>query len=393
MKFSMPCRRSLKRHIWVAGIAATTALLVACGGGGGDTSGGTGNSGTTSSVSGPINGFGSIIVNGVRFDDSSAKVILNDEESGRAEDLKLGMVASIEGIKDENGTTGRADSISVSSYVQGPISDTPSGDRFTVLGITVTVNARTLYEDVAGFSGLARNDTVEVHGLPNATGGVTATRIEKKTTTEVRLTGNAENVTASNFQINGITVEYQPDDLHNLSASVTEGMLVRVRGTAESATLVDATRVSQVRLNPSMPDGLEVEIKGYITRFVSTADFDVSGQAATLAADAEIEGPLALNTLVEVEGVLNDGVLVAKEVKQEDDTVEQEYEMHAAIANLDEVSRTFTVRDGTITVQWNDSTVFDELSENDLVNNLQVEIKGEMVNGILMATRIKQDDD
>ena len=53
-------------------LLAAFALLTGCGGGGGVDSGGTG---VTPSVSaGPITGFGSVIVAGVRFDDSTATV-------------------------------------------------------------------------------------------------------------------------------------------------------------------------------------------------------------------------------------------------------------------------------------------------------------------------------
>jgi hypothetical protein len=65
----------------IGGVAA----LSGCGGGGGDVGVGTGtgvasvgSGGTGSFSSGAITGFGSIIVNGVRFDDSQARVTDDD---------------------------------------------------------------------------------------------------------------------------------------------------------------------------------------------------------------------------------------------------------------------------------------------------------------------------
>ncbi len=62
-------KTSLKRLM--AGLcAASTALLVACGGGGSD---GTSSAAPAAQYEGTVTGFGSVIVNGVRFDDSQAQ--------------------------------------------------------------------------------------------------------------------------------------------------------------------------------------------------------------------------------------------------------------------------------------------------------------------------------
>lgn len=72
-----------------------TALLPACGGGGtglaGISSGGTG-----SFTTGVVVGLGSVIVNGIRYDDRSATVRLNGGV-GQPGDLQLGMVVRIQG--------------------------------------------------------------------------------------------------------------------------------------------------------------------------------------------------------------------------------------------------------------------------------------------------------
>lgn len=400
MNFARPTSRLTTRHFLFAGVAAAAAVLVACGGGGGGTpsagaAAGTGSAVTRASFSGPITGFGSIIVNGVRIDDSSAQITLDDDNSGADTDLKLGMIVQVEGEKDASGVTGKATSISTRSFVQGPISAAPAGNQFTILGTTVTVSANTLYEGVSGFSGLAANDTVEVHGIANGSGGVDATRVEKKSTADVRLTGTVQNVTASSFQINGITVQYQASNLFDLPNGLTNGMLVRVKGTASGATTAVASKVRQVRLTPEARESQEMELKGIVTRFVSSADFDVNGQAVTLAAGAKVSGTVALNARVGVDGKVTNGVLVAKDVEVEDETRENEYEFHTLIANLDTTAKTFTVRNGAITVRWDDATSFDTSlpqREGSLGNSVKVDVKGKMSGGVLLATRIKRDD-
>ena len=77
---------------WAQGglIAAGLAMLVvACGGG-------VGSGGTGGFASGPISGFGSVIVNGVRFDDTFATVVDGDGTTRTRDDLRLGMTVDID---------------------------------------------------------------------------------------------------------------------------------------------------------------------------------------------------------------------------------------------------------------------------------------------------------
>ncbi|MEZ5738630.1 MAG: hypothetical protein R3E68_03630 [Burkholderiaceae bacterium] len=80
-------------------------LLAGCGGGSevlGPGSGGTGTSVTTTAV-GPISGFGSVIVNGVRYDDSLARVSDERGTTLSRSQLRLGMMVQIRG--SSNATT------------------------------------------------------------------------------------------------------------------------------------------------------------------------------------------------------------------------------------------------------------------------------------------------
>jgi hypothetical protein len=386
--------------LWAA-VIVLTLLLIACGGGAGGTGGsfaGVGSGGTGASYSGPVSGFGSIIVNGVRIDDSGATVTLDDDNTdGRNTDLRLGMMVEVEGERDSGGATGKATSIASRSYVQGGISAVDAGaNRFTVLGVTVTVTSRTAYEGVAGIAALAANDTVEVHGMVNGSGGLTATRVEKKAaTSEVRLTGAVQTFDATAFIINGVTVQYQPADLVDLPNGISAGMLVRVKGTMSGAA-IDATRVRQVRLAPAIKEGRLLEVEGYVTRFSSATNFEVNGIAVTVPAGAKVEGTVALGSRVEVEGTIVNNVLSAAKVETRDDSAVDDvaYEVHDLISNLDLLGKTFTMRNGTVTVKWDSATIFDSSllgGAAALVNGLKVEVRGKMSGNVLLATRIKLD--
>src|SRR5690349_10437722 len=79
------------------GACALALLVVAgCGGDGGVDSGGTGAS-PQSFASGPITGFGSVIVAGVHFDESSAQVQDADGNTRPASGLQLGMTVDVRG--------------------------------------------------------------------------------------------------------------------------------------------------------------------------------------------------------------------------------------------------------------------------------------------------------
>ena len=74
---------------WLQGLLFLAAgVLAGCGGGG---EGGVGTGGTGTYALGTITGFGSIIVNGVRFDDSAASVLDDDDATRSRDELKLGM--------------------------------------------------------------------------------------------------------------------------------------------------------------------------------------------------------------------------------------------------------------------------------------------------------------
>ena len=126
---------------------ATALLLTACGGGGGSSDGGIGGTGGgggggiggTGVAYGTITGFGSVWVNGVRYE-SGSTVFKRDDDNASQSDLRVGMVARVEG----SGTT--ATTISVDSALKGRV-EAVSGDRFTVMGQTVQADAQTAFED------------------------------------------------------------------------------------------------------------------------------------------------------------------------------------------------------------------------------------------------------
>lgn len=389
---------------------ACAFALAACGGGGDSNSGaaptttGSTPAGSTTVAAtvnavttGPISGFGSIIINGVRYDDSAAKVVLDDDNNARSADLRLGMMAQVESQKDANASTARAISIATRSYVQGPISTiSPGINQLTVLGITVTVTPTTVFDNVVGLSVLVLNDRVEIHGIPDASGNLTATRIEKSSATEARLIGTVQNAATGRFTLGGITVLYQPASLIGFS-SVTNGSAVRVKGNLTAANTVTASAIRAINLTAPSANGQLVEVEGIITAFTNPSNFSVNNVAVTVGTGAAVQGVTALGARVEVVGTVTSNVLTATKVEVRNQTqVENEAnELHDAIVSLDLNLRTFTLRNGTVTIKWDNNTVFDPSLANgagSLRTSLRVEVKGRVNGNVLLASRVKLDN-
>src|SRR5215510_6480890 len=115
--------------------AFAACLVAACGGGGGDT-GGTGGTGVAgggaSTVSTGVMTKGSTIVNGVRFEDTTANISIDDTPKTAAA-LQNGMVVKVLGTVNDDGITGTAQRIKALVEVRGIVSPPLASPRSFVL--------------------------------------------------------------------------------------------------------------------------------------------------------------------------------------------------------------------------------------------------------------------
>lgn len=301
--------------------AALPTVLIACGGGGGgggggndggDPGGGIDRGGVTISQ-GPINGFGSVIVNGVRYSTMGA-IITVDDRPGTESELRAGQVVRVEGTVDATGTAGTARSISFNDDVEGPVqSIDPAAARLIVLGQTVQVGRATSFDDSISprsLDGLAVGDRIEVSGLVNADGLISATRIERKppsTTVEVKGVASAVDSNARRLSINLLAVDYSTAQLSNFGAGApANGDLVEAYGSLSVAGVLIATRLERRSASLEGTTDDSADLEGLVTRYVSSVDFDVAGQRVTTTSATAYEGGSAANLVlganVEVEG-------------------------------------------------------------------------------------------
>src|SRR6185295_5021218 len=347
---------------------------------------GCGSGAAAASASGPITGFGSVIVNGVHFDESLAVITDADGTPHHRDDLKLGMTTQIRGsalVVNGNQTRSAADSIVLSNAILGPIEsiDAPAR-KVTVLGQSVDVSSMTVFDDslTGGLTALAVGDVILVYALfDGADSTYSATRIEPKSGAaayELRGVANNLNTSLREFSIGKLRISYAGIDPKKVPLSLANGRLVRLKlQTAMTTGVVNAMQVLDGVNQLGEHD--EVRIEGLISSSGSNGQFTVEGVPVD-AAQAGVSGNagLGVGMRVEVEGTVSSGVLVATKVhsKTQKEVEGEGFELDGSIAALDPVNRTLVVRG--ISVDYSGTVEFRDGTIADMAVGKKVEIKG-----------------
>ncbi|HEY0821859.1 MAG TPA: DUF5666 domain-containing protein [Rhizobacter sp.] len=378
----------------VLALLLLSAVLPGCGG---VDSGGTGQTAENpSTTSGRITGFGSVIVNGIRFDDDGAVVVDDEGVVHPLSDLRLGLVVEVQGRVRGNSGQGTADRIQFGPEIVGPVESVDAaGTRLVVLGQTVRVDADTLFDGFAGgLADVQAGKLVAVHGFYDSSSGVyTATRLENRVSLpHYTLRGRIANLArppARTFTIGAAPIDYGAVPAPSLPP-LADGLLVRVTlGTTPVGGRWVASAVRSAQR--SVPDRNEAQVEGHVSGFVNSADFLVAG----LRVDASGPGvnvrhgtlaDLADGVRVEVDGVMQGGVLVASEVDFKRGGRE-EFELHGAVESVDAATQTLAVRG--VTAVWDGSTRFAGGNAANLVAGARVEVRGAPAGGRLRADMIR----
>lgn len=352
------------------------ALLVSCGG---VDSGGTGTY-----ASGPITGYGSIIVGGVHYDESMA-VIEDETGAPRTRDeLQLGMVTEIQASPPE-GTksmpTATAMAVRFRSEIIGPVDavDAVAG-TLKVLGQSIKIGPTTVFDAqlTGGLAALKLGDIVEVYGqLDISAKRYTATRIQPHAAgSQYKLRGL---VTSVNTTLRTFVIGWQTIDYSQLASGPTPavGQLLRVELNPVKVAGVWVASAIEVGTR-KIPDRDNVEVEGRITSFTSIDSFAVDGIAVETSSDTTFPNGysgIVLGARVEVEGSSVDGTLIATKVSIESDDHggTSPFEISGTIKSLNTGAQTFVLRG--FTVHWSDSTKF-EPNAGGLRNDRKAEVKG-----------------
>ncbi len=297
-----------------------TAALIACRSGGG----GDGQPQTVIAVGAMTQG--SVVVNGVTFDDTGANI--HQDDTGAVPALADGKIVKVKGTISDDGLTGQAQEIEVENEVRGSLTKDGPGP-FVVNGQTVMVDGSTVFAGgVTSLDGLVNTDKVEVHGHRDATGMIHATRVERlggaatPVVDEVRGTVRGVAGTAPNlsFSIGGMpivtnnTTSIGPSD-----ASITDGTLVEVHLSGSTATRIEVEDLEDDEFRHGQ--GQEFEVEGLISELNVQADtLKVGGESVEMNSGTRFEGgikdDLANDVKVEAEGHnrSSGGALIAEKI-------------------------------------------------------------------------------
>jgi len=400
---------------------ASTALFFACSGGGGLADNG-GMSGTGISQ-GAVTSFGSVFVNGVEWDLTSATIEIDGAPADES-DLRLGMVVQINGDLAPTGTTGTAIDIVFDDTIEGPIESNPVDSSpdgleksFMVLGTSIIMNEETTaFDGGASFAGLQENDVVEVSGFIDTANDVVVVRATRirfvgvfgETSSNAELRGLVKDLFkrpdgSGDFSIGTLLVHY--DDSTDFSDLTRESLadedFIEAKGALRMAG--DELDADEIELEiQGLGSGSidDAEIEGFVSNFVSNGSFEVSGTPVDASA-AVFDPPgfvLTNGAQVEVEGRLEDGVLIADTVEDEDET--EDVKIQAAVTSVDLVGRTILVLGITISADGqtrieddrdnDESFGFDDIEAGDWL-----EIRGlwRPNSSTVLAIRIERDTD
>lgn len=388
----------------------SSTVLLACGGGGGDSRSNEGSSTSGPGASAPlvytqgtIEGLGSIHVNGVRFDDSQAQVFDDTGAARSRSDLKLGMLVEVVAPAAQPGVvagslpTTRAQEIRMVSELQGPVTAV-GADTLTVLGQSIRFDARTVFEDGRAAT-LRVGQVVEVYGLRDAQGVLRASRIEVEDDRKdkndrqdhYKLVGavTAHDPAARTFVLGGQLVSYAA--LGAQAGHIADGEQLRV-SFAPQALTGGAWPAAKIKTLSSLSShagqsgghgghgsadnaqGLQADIEGYVTRVDGPRRFVVGGVAVDASNATRFPAVLGVGSMVEVEGHLVNGVVIAREVELEIhiDT-NKGFEIEGVITIVDLSAYTLQVRG--LTVEFAGSR-FKDGSVHNLAAGTKIEVTG-----------------
>ena len=358
-------------------LASLLALgLIGCGSGSSEVAGIDG-SGAPAKIDteGTVDGFGSIIVNGVKYETSKAQVIINGQ-SVMEDNLRAGYRVRIIGSIDDKTKVATADKIEFVPDLVGSITAIDlSAQQITVLNQIVQISNRTLF--AASISpddlrGLKMGDRIQVTGLV-IQNKLFAARVDLSTEVD-QLAGTVSNLNIANqeFTLNGVMVNYSAASLVDISGNqLSNGLYLSVRGQLVGDKL-QATRVQGLTKTIDSQTQ-QFEREGIITRFASTSDFDVNGNKIITNAQTVYEkgtaADLQLGAQIEFKAQRsgNDWLATRIEFEQDDNR-----KLEGAITSIElassgnNVIATGSIQIGSILIKTNAATRYEDKGDNNL---------------------------
>jgi hypothetical protein len=241
------------------------------------------------------------------------------------------MIVSIRGEIDDSTGAAQAGEIRFGVDLEGPIASlNPATGSFVVLGKTVLVDELTVFDE-ATFDTLAVGNVVRVSGQYRSEERIQATHVhrianEYQAGMHMHVKGEVENldIGTQTFSLGGQVCDYSGAALELDGADLANGLYVEVTSTTpmgDGDMILDRVQAKDRDRDRDhlCSSGCDFELEGFITTFVSAAEFEVDEQPVTTTEATEyVNGTadtLALDVKVKVDGTLDaDGILVADRI-------------------------------------------------------------------------------
>lgn len=407
-------------------------VLVGCGGGGGGSAPQAGapvanpqpSAGPSFVKVGAITGFGSVFVDGERFETSSSSTsYLKDDVDVDEDDFEIGMIVRVRGSSQNASGEWIADDVEFDEELTGPV-DSVAGDSFVALGQTVLVSDDTNFDDGLRLSDLSPGDIVEVSGFRNANDEIEASYVERESlagTDDYEVRGQIRDLdsAAQTFRIGGLLVDYSGADLDDLDAGLANGRLVEVEDESRAYSpgdfVLNATEVEgeyfaefkdeddddldgdgiSDRDDDDADSDREFELTGVVTSVIDQFRFFIGSIEVEHDANTEFDGGTASDieegVRLEVEGTFVGQRLLAEEIEFEDN----ESQVSGIINSVADNSIVVLGVEVDISSAEIDDDIGDDDSSSggDLMAGDFVEVEGTERNGVLVAEEVEREDD
>jgi hypothetical protein len=333
-------QRLFGKKAWIGLLSIFVATLVACGAAIDDstTSSLPGTGGTGIYATGQITGFGSIILSQLKFDDQHAIVHIDGVGSDPS-DLRLGMVANVQGEFDAGQSKGTAKDIEVWSIAQGVMVPL-SNSEIEVGNLRFSVDAATVLDGFNTIQTLPSSTRVRVWGIAtdSAKGHWTATRVALADNQDWVTTGQVQFDASGGASVNGYLLP------EALKRGLSPGKLVRVAVLINPSTGLPSVAVTD--LTPGSPlHNLNAQVEGHVKEVLPGVFFFLDQVEVDASRATFYPGPfyLAPGMHVVVDGVWESGQLKATSITYRDASDLALVELSGKVQKFESLSR-FYVR-------------------------------------------------
>ncbi|NSY32645.1 hypothetical protein KIJ96_17985 [Pseudoalteromonas piscicida] len=288
---------------------------------------------TSVSAQGTVTGFGSVYVNGVRYETTP------DQQAN----LKVGMLINLQGKQGADGNFAVADSIIYDATAKGVVTAVDYAKQtITVLGQEFSVDKRTKLE--VAFTEITTGDFVEISALHQGQGQYVATRIDvEEQNGEFEIEGKVAelDLDAKTFKLGMLTIDYS--QATEVEGTLENNAIVEVEASSlpiDGVLLADSVEVDS---NEPVSTGAVAKFEGIVTQ-VSDDTFAIGGHSFTLNDDTDFkkgdDDDLQIGMRVFVLAVATEEGLIAKKVRFDKHS---EIELTGVVEDIDLEAQTLTV--------------------------------------------------